>query len=99
MCGIHAYRLAMGCPPAAHPIQPVAQKGLDMLGGHLPELMIVLVLALIVFGPQKLPEIGGALGKTIRGFKSEVSNLTEEHALPEREPLTVVEPEVTHRAG
>jgi len=39
--------------------------------------MIVLVLALIVFGPKKLPEIGGALGKGIRGFKREVSELTE----------------------
>lgn len=40
-----------------------------MLGGHLPELLIVLVLALVVFGPKRLPEIGGAMGKGIREFR------------------------------
>jgi sec-independent protein translocase protein TatA len=32
-------------------------------------LIIILVIALIIFGPGKLPELGGALGKAIRGFK------------------------------
>jgi sec-independent protein translocase protein TatA len=52
-----------------------------MLAGHLPELMIVVVLALIVFGPKRLPEIGGALGKGIRDFKQGMSHLdvTDEH--------------------
>ncbi|GAC1402306.1 MAG: hypothetical protein NVSMB52_16240 [Chloroflexota bacterium] len=41
-----------------------------MLGiGHFPELIIVLVIALIVFGPGKLPEIGRSLGKGLRGFQ------------------------------
>ncbi len=34
--------------------------------GHL---VIILVIVLLVFGPQKLPQLGGALGKTIRDFK------------------------------
>jgi sec-independent protein translocase protein TatA len=34
-----------------------------------PELLIVLVLALIIFGPGKLPEVGNALGRTIREFR------------------------------
>ena len=34
--------------------------------GHL---VILLVIVLLVFGPQKLPQLGGALGKTIRDFK------------------------------
>jgi sec-independent protein translocase protein TatA len=32
-------------------------------------LVIILVIALIIFGPGKLPELGGAIGKAIRGFK------------------------------
>jgi sec-independent protein translocase protein TatA len=34
-----------------------------------PELMIILVIALVIFGPGKLPELGSTLGKTVRGFK------------------------------
>ncbi len=32
-------------------------------------LIIILIIALIIFGPGKLPELGGAIGKAIRGFK------------------------------
>ena len=35
----------------------------------MPELIIILVIILIIFGTGKLPEIGGALGKGIRNFK------------------------------
>jgi len=34
-----------------------------------PELMLILALALIIFGPGKLPEVGRAVGKSIREFK------------------------------
>jgi sec-independent protein translocase protein TatA len=40
-----------------------------MFGLGFPELVIILVIVLLVFGAGKLPEIGGALGKTIKGFK------------------------------
>lgn len=40
-----------------------------MFGIGVPELMIILVIGLVVFGPGKLPEIGRALGKTINEFK------------------------------
>ena len=36
----------------------------------VPELLVILVIALIVFGPGKLPDVGKALGKSIREFKS-----------------------------
>ncbi len=36
-------------------------------------LIIVLVIVLLVFGPQKLPQLGGALGKTIKDFKQAFS--------------------------
>jgi len=61
-----------------------------MLGGHLPELLIVLTLALVVFGPKRIPEIGASLGKGIRDFRKGISHLEDDtvsHDMPE-----VVEP-------
>ena len=40
-----------------------------MFGIGLPELVVILVVALLIFGPGKLPEVGSALGKGIRDFK------------------------------
>jgi TatA/E family protein of Tat protein translocase len=48
-----------------------------MFGGHIWELAIILGLALVVFGPKRLPEIGGALGKGIREFKQSTAELTD----------------------
>ena len=42
-------------------------------GIGVPELLIVLVLALIVLGPKKLPEVGKSLGKGMREFKDSVT--------------------------
>ena len=42
-----------------------------------PELILILVIVMIIFGVGRLPEIGGALGKAIRQFKSSVSDKTE----------------------
>ena len=40
-----------------------------MFGIGMPELIIILVIILIIFGAGKLPEIGGAIGKGIKNFK------------------------------
>jgi sec-independent protein translocase protein TatA len=40
-----------------------------MFGLGATELVIILVVALVIFGPGKLPELGGALGKGIRDFR------------------------------
>ncbi|PSO80476.1 MAG: twin-arginine translocase TatA/TatE family subunit [Cyanobacteria bacterium QS_4_48_99] len=49
-----------------------------MFGLGLPEVAIVGVVALLIFGPKKVPEVGSALGKTLRGFKEEMNNPQED---------------------
>jgi sec-independent protein translocase protein TatA len=56
-----------------------------MFGLHMPELIIILVVALLIFGPKKLPEMGSAIGKSIREFRkgvNEISQPKEEEAEP-----------------
>ncbi|MGB4598425.1 MAG: twin-arginine translocase TatA/TatE family subunit [Trichlorobacter sp.] len=40
-----------------------------MFGLGMPELMIILVLCLLIFGPGKLPQLGASLGGAIKGFR------------------------------
>lgn len=49
-----------------------------MFGIGFPELVLILVIGLIVFGPGKLPEIGRAVGKGLQEFKKATANLTAE---------------------
>jgi sec-independent protein translocase protein TatA len=49
-----------------------------MFGIGVPELIVILVVALVIFGPGRLPEIGGALGKGIRDFKKAFEGRDEE---------------------
>lgn len=51
----------------------------------LPEMIIIGVIALLIFGPKKLPELGSGLGKAIRDFKSAMSE-QEPPAKPEAKP-------------
>jgi len=44
-----------------------------MFGLGMPELLIIMMIVLLVFGAGKLPEIGGAIGKGIRGFRHAMS--------------------------
>jgi sec-independent protein translocase protein TatA len=39
-----------------------------------PEIIVIFVVALVVFGPSKLPEFGKSLGEAIRGFKKAVND-------------------------
>ncbi|MGY0694858.1 twin-arginine translocase TatA/TatE family subunit [Virgibacillus sp. FSP13] len=41
----------------------------------IPGLILILIIALIIFGPKKLPEIGSAFGKTLSEFKRTTSQL------------------------
>ncbi|HEY9891195.1 MAG TPA: TatA/E family twin arginine-targeting protein translocase [Candidatus Sericytochromatia bacterium] len=42
---------------------------MNVFGIGLPEMALIMVIALLVFGPKKLPEIGRSMGKAIRGFQ------------------------------
>ena len=59
-----------------------------MFGIGMPELLVILVIILIVFGAGKLPEIGGALGRGIKNFKSATHEPQEIGAtsIPEKKP-------------
>ena len=49
-------------------------------GFHGPDLIIILVIALLIFGPKKLPEMGASVGKSIKEFKKGMAELTEPKA-------------------
>ena len=51
---------------------------MNVFGVGLPEMALILVLALLVFGPKKLPEIGRSLGKAIKGFQEASKEFEEE---------------------
>jgi len=56
-----------------------------MFGIGIPELIVVLIIILIIFGAGKLPEIGGAIGKGIKNFKKASSEPDEIDVTPEKE--------------
>lgn len=49
-----------------------------MFGIGVPELVLILIIGLIVFGPGKLPEIGRGLGKTLREFRRVSSGIMDD---------------------
>jgi sec-independent protein translocase protein TatA len=72
------------------------------MGIHWTELIVVAFVALLIFGPKRLPEIGGAVGRTYREFKrslGEISELaTKELAAPEHQLASAPETAPTTRA-
>lgn len=57
-----------------------------MFGLGWPEVGIIAVVALLVFGPKKIPELGSALGKTLKGFKDEMKPQDGEEEMYEELP-------------
>lgn len=51
----------------------------------LPELLVILVIVLIIFGAGKLPRVGSALGKTVRNFKESMRESREIDITPKKE--------------
>lgn len=49
-----------------------------MFGEHLPDLIVIMAIALLIFGPKKLPEMGSAIGKSIQAFRKGVAEADKE---------------------
>lgn len=50
-----------------------------MFGLGLPELLLILVIGLVFFGPGKLPDVGKAIGKSMREFKTALNDVKPEN--------------------
>ena len=65
---------------------------------HLPELIIVLIVGLLVFGPKRLPEIGNSLAHTIKAFQHSMKEVTSAHDQPANPTPPVALPVPTNEA-
>lgn len=66
---------------------------MNIFGIGLPEMGLIMIVALLVFGPKKLPEIGRSLGKAMKGFQDATKEFeTEFKKEAERIEKTVAEP-------
>jgi sec-independent protein translocase protein TatA len=45
-----------------------------MFGLGWPEVLLILLALALLFGPKRLPELGGSIGKALRGFKDEIKS-------------------------
>lgn len=52
------------------------------------ELVVILVIALLVLGPKKLPEVGRSVGRGMREFKEALTRTDDDDDEPEERPLT-----------
>ncbi len=67
-----------------------------MFGVNAPELIVVLIIVLIIFGPKKLPGLGRAVGSTIKEFRESVKGLGDVmNEEPKEQPKTTLPPSTT----
>jgi sec-independent protein translocase protein TatA len=59
-----------------------------MFGLGMPELILILVISLVIFGPSKLPEMGASIGKAIREFRN-ATNGNSDMELNRQATLTI----------
>jgi sec-independent protein translocase protein TatA len=56
---------------------------MGMFGLGWPEIVIILIVAVLIFGPKKIPELGGTFGKTLRNFKEGLNQAEAEKEFEE----------------
>ena len=74
---------------------------MKILGMGVPELLIILAVILLIFGPKNLPKLGSALGKTVKNLREGVGGAkaeaeegfadAKEEAAEEAQPVAVIE--------
>ena len=64
-----------------------------MFGLGIWELSIILIIALVIFGGRRLPEIGSGLGKAIKNFRSGMSGKDEIDVTPEKDEISDGKPD------
>lgn len=62
-----------------------------MFGLGMPELLIVLVIAIVIFGPSKLPSLGKGIGEAIRGLKKGLEEPSKEDDNTEKQENKKIE--------
>ncbi|HJF64588.1 twin-arginine translocase TatA/TatE family subunit [Slackia equolifaciens] len=77
---------------------------MKIFGLGVPELLIILAVALLIFGPKNLPKLGSALGRTVKnlrdgmGSKKELEEMDEEEEEPEK-PVRKKKPAASAKAA
>ena len=66
---------------------------MNVFGVGLPEMAVIAAVALLVFGPKRLPELGKTLGKTLKGFQSASKEFEREINKAMAEPEALPSPE------
>jgi len=68
---------------------------MNVFGIGLPEMAVIAAVALLVFGPKRLPELGRTLGRTLKGFQSASKEFEQEF----KKAVDTVESEVSHASA
>ncbi len=68
-------RIVRNCTYIIHKLN---RQVIVMMQIGIPGLILILIIALVIFGPKKLPELGKATGQTLKEFKKSTRELTED---------------------